>query len=1008
MTNYSNQNNLLGWLSFIIATTVYTLTLEPTASFWDCGEFIAAAYKMQVVHQPGAPLFLIIMNLFTNLAMGDVSMIAFWANFCSAVCSGLTILFLFWTISALSRKILVGINGEPTNTQSIAIFGSAMIGALAYTFSDTFWFSAVEAEVYAMSSLCTAIVFWAILKWDRVADEPGANRWLVFIAYVMGLSIGVHLLNLLAIPAIVFVYYFRKYEVSRIGVIKAAAIGILILGFVQYGVIPGVVSIAAKFDLLFVNTFGLPFGSGVLVWALLVIGGIIAGLLYTVKHQKVIANTALVCLTFILIGYGSYAMIVLRAKADPNLNNSHPDNVFALLSYLNREQYGDTPLFHGQNYKAKVVDEKVEGNVYRKGAKKYEIAGVKRKPIYDPKESTLFPRMHSNQADHVNFYQSWANIPAGKSPTFADNLGFFFTYQVGHMYFRYFMWNFAGRQNDVQGHGSSVEGNWISGIKPIDALRLGKQNELPKSITQNKANNQFYLLPLILGLIGAIYHFKRKPTDAWIVSLLIFFTGVAIIVYLNQSPFQPRERDYAFAGSFYAFAIWIGIGVLAIYEWLNKKINAKQAAIAATAISLIVPTLMAVEGWDDHDRSNRYITRDIAINYLESCEPNAILFTMGDNDTYPLWYVQEVEGIRTDVRVVNLSLLGTDWYNLRQQKMMNDSEPVPTSYTQDKYVAGVRDYVPFFDRQLAGSVELKDVMDFIGSDSRAAQLQTQGGEFVNYLPTKNLKLTVDKEKVLANGTVKQTDADKIVSELNWTFPKNGLFKNDLMFYNIIAANNWERPIYLAITVPNSAYLGLEKYFRNDGFAYRLVPYQSGEMEPGTEGSVDLDILYDNMINKFTWGNINGANGKVYIDPETNRMINVIRNQFYQLAKAAADAGKMDTVAIVLDKMRAEIPNTQNSINFTIRKFQMAELYYKANKLERGNDMITETADYIVDELNYFNSIGVQRQRMFMEDIQLGFSILQELVRITERYEQKELNEKLNAQLKVVQAKFGVQ
>ncbi|MBC7913893.1 MAG: DUF2723 domain-containing protein, partial [Pyrinomonadaceae bacterium] len=626
--HYTKLNNLLGWACFLIAAITYTLTLEPTASFWDTGEFIASAYKLQVVHQPGAPLFIMIAKVFSLLA-SDKSQVAFWMNMSSALASAATILFLFWTITALARKVLIKNGEELTSSQVITIMGSGLVGALAYTFSDTFWFSAVEAEVYALSSLCTAIVFWAILKWDHHATEANSDKWLIFIAYIMGLSIGVHLLNLLVIPAIALVYYFKRTaKPTSKGTLISLLIGIVILGVIQYGIILYLVKFAAYIDLFFVNTLGMGFGSGVIVLAILIIGGLTYGIQYSINKAKPILNLALICTVFILMGYSSYAMIVIRAKANPTLNNNDPDNVFSLLSYLSREQYGDRPLLYGQYYDSERIDYKEKGNIYRKGDEKYEVAGKKYDYVYD--KNTILPRMFSDDPQHVAFYKDWMQISEGESPGFGHNLGFFFTYQTGFMYARYFLWNFAGRQNDDQGNGNHVSGNWISGIKPLDALHLGSQDDLPPSIVENKGYNRFYFLPLILGLIGAIWHFKRKEKDAGVVGLLFFFTGLAIVLYLNQNPLQPRERDYAYAGSFYAFTIWIGLGVAAIAEFLKKRTSAKTAGIAATLIGLLMaPVLMAKEGWDDHDRSEKTTARDFAIDYLESCAPNAILFTYG-------------------------------------------------------------------------------------------------------------------------------------------------------------------------------------------------------------------------------------------------------------------------------------------------------------------------------------------------------------------------------------------
>ncbi|MBU2046198.1 MAG: DUF2723 domain-containing protein, partial [Bacteroidetes bacterium] len=576
---YKRINNLLGWLSFLIASIVYISTLEPSASYWDCGEFISAAYKLQIVHQPGAPLFLMIGKIFSLFA-SDPTKVAYCINISSALASGATIMFLFWSITALARKVVLKYKTAEDSTDLILIMGAGLVGALAYAFSDSFWFSAVEAEVYAMSSLSTAIVFWAILKWDAHADEPFADKWLLFIAYVMGLSIGIHLLNLLAIPAIALVYYLRRTKkTTNRGVLTAIMVGIIILAIIQYGIIQYLIKIAANFDLLFVNSFGLGFGSGVIFFIALMLGLTIYLIIYSIKKKKPILNMVMLSFVLIIFGYSSFVMIVVRAKANPTLNNSNPDNAFSFLSYLNREQYGDRPLAYGQYFDSKPVETKDNGNIYRKGDTKYEIAGKKQSYVYD--RNTIFPRMYSDDSNHPAVYRDWMNLGPQESPTFATNLGWFATYQVGFMYMRYFLWDFAGRQNDSQGIGNYTDGNWLSGIKFLDALRLGNQSDLPESIIKNKSYNQLFFLPLILGLIGAFWHFKVAQKDAGIVALLFFFTGLAIVIYLNQTPSQPRERDYAYVGSFYAFAIWIGLGVFAISSWMRKFLNPKMAAILA-------------------------------------------------------------------------------------------------------------------------------------------------------------------------------------------------------------------------------------------------------------------------------------------------------------------------------------------------------------------------------------------------------------------------------------------
>jgi len=1003
--NYTKTNNLLGWLCFLIATITYTLTLEPTASFWDCGEFIASAYKLQIVHQPGAPLFLMIAKIFSLLAGGDKSKIAFWMNMSSALASAATILFLFWTITALARKVLVKTSEEISSSKLIVIMGSGIVGALAYTFSDTFWFSAVEAEVYALSSLCTAIVFWAILKWDHHADEKGADRWIVFIAYIMGLSIGVHLLNLLVIPAIALIYYFRRSKkVTSKGTLSALIIGIIILGVIQYGIIQYVVKFAAFFDLFFVNTIGLGFGTGVVVFAILVVGGLTYGILYSIKNAKPILNLALICTTFILIGYSSFAMIVIRAKADPTLNNSDPENVFALLSYLNREQYGDRPLLYGEYFDSQPIENKEVGNIYRQGKDKYEVAGKKYETIYD--RNTLLPRMYSRSPQHVGFYREWMRIPEGQSPNFAENLGFLFSYQTGFMYARYFLWNFAGRQNDDQGHGNYTSGNWISGIKPLDAARLGSQDHLPPSIKENNAYNRYYFLPLIIGLIGAFWHFKRNQKDAGVVGLLFFFTGIAIVLYLNQNPLQPRERDYAYAGSFYAFAIWIGLGVAAIAEWLKPKLSATTGGVLATVICLLAaPVLMAEENWDDHNRSEKTTTRDFAIDYLESCAPNAILFTYGDNDTYPLWYVQEVEGVRPDVRIVNLSLLGTDWYVRQMKKKVNEADGLPITMPNEKFEQGVRDVIYYYDYKLEGNVELKNIFDVLTSDNEGDKVTLQDGSRENILPTKNLKITINPAEVLATKTVSSEMKDSIAPAIEWTYNQNYVTKAELAMFDILAHNNWKRPIYFAVTVPSENYIGLQKYLYNEGFAYRLLPLKPPVVDSTQQAPelLNTQAMYNNVVKKFKWGNMKNAS---YLDPESTRMIATIIKTFNTVAEKLIQEGKTEEAKITLKKALEVVPEKNYLFYFVLHKYYTADLLYKVNEAAAANKLIEQTANYIEAELNYLGNISNNMPNLSSNDIQLGISVLNEMLKTTEANHQTALNQKLQNKFKALQTRFS--
>jgi hypothetical protein len=856
---YNKINNLFGWLAFVIATITYTLTLEPSSSFWDCGEFIACVYRLQVAHQPGAPLFTMIGKAFSLLSMGDVTKVAYWTNMASALASSATILFLFWTITALAKKILIKKEEDFHLTNIILIIGAGLVGSLAYAFSDTFWFSAVESEVYAQSSLCTAIVFWAILKWDAHADEPGADKWIIFIAYVMGLSIGIHLLNLLVIPAIALVIYFRKSATATTwGTIKALLLGVVIVGAVLWGIIQYTVKGAAFSDLFFVNTLGLGFGSGAIAFFLLLTATIVSGIIFTknenktaliimvasfvltlgisagliglvlaiaivglleyivkIRTKRFALNSFLICFAFILFGYSSFVMIVIRAKAGTNLNNSNPQDAFALNGYLNRDQYGDTPLLYGQFFDSKPTEQTQGANIYRRGEKKYEITGQKLNTIYD--RNTIFPRMFSEKAGHAEFYKNWVGLAEGQNPSFADNLNFFFTWQINQMYTRYFMWNFAGRANDVDGQEKGINGDWISG--------WNFSKHLPYSVTTSKSYNRLFFLPLILGLMGIYFHFKRNQKDAGVVGVLFFFTGIAILLYLNQDPLQPRERDYAYAGSFYAFAIWIGLAVLFIADLLRRnKEKAVSAAILSTIVCLAVgPILMANQEWDDHNRSTKLTPHDMAYNYLNSCAPNAILFTYGDNDTYPLWYIQEVENVRPDVRIVNLSLLGTDWYIKQMKTKMNESEPLPITMANDKFKNGTRDVIYFNDAKIPGSSELKDVFDFMLSDNKDAMAQYENGESVNYLPTKNLKITINPDEVIKTGTVPAGQRDKIASEVEFSYPGQFVAKDNLALLDILSHNNWKRPIYFTVTVPNESMIGLGKYMYNEGFTYHLMP-----------------------------------------------------------------------------------------------------------------------------------------------------------------------------------------
>ena len=1000
---YSKINNITGWFCFVVAAITYILTLEPSVSFWDCGEFIASAFKMQVVHQPGAPLFLMIQRFFSIFAFGDIHKIAYFMNVGSALASAATILFLFWTITALARKMVVKTNDELSTGDLITVMGAGVVGALAYTFSDSFWFSAVESEVYALSSLFTAIVFWGILKWEANADEPRADRWLLFIAYIMGLSIGIHLLNLLTIPAIAFVYYFKKTpKPTNLGIIKTFFVGILILAIVQYGIIQYVVSLGAYFDLFFVNTLGLGFGTGVLCFAILLIAGFVWGIRYSIKHQNKFLNLALLSTVLIVFGYCSFAAIIIRAKANPNLNNSNPNNAFSFLSYLNREQYGDRPLLFGPNYNSEKVSLKEGKNIYRKGTDKYEVAGKKTDYEYD--RTTPFPRMYSDEPRHVAEYKSLMGFDDSHFPGLFDNIQYLFNFQIGNMYMRYFMWNFVGRQNDDQGEGI-YQGQFLSGIKPFDAAMLGDQSHLPPSIVEDSAYNRFFFLPLIIGLLGAVWHFKRNQKDAGIVGLLFFFTGLAIVLYLNQKPLEPRERDYAYTGSFYAFAIWIGFGVFAIKEWVFKKINQQNGAVIATVVCLLgAPVIMGAQGWDDHDRSQKMVAHDIAVDYLQSCAPNAILFTYGDNDTYPLWYAQEVENIRPDIRLVNLSLFDTDWYIDGMTRKQNESAPLPFSMKPSQYVQGVRDVMYYQDYKIAGSVELKGILEVLLSDDDADKVPLQNGEKENFIPTKNFKMTINPAEVVKTGTVKAADIDRITPVMEWTFNKNYVTKGTLAMLDILAHNDWKRPIYFASTVPSDQFNGLDNYLYNEGLALRLLPLKL-DTTAGKSELVNTDVLYNNMYNKFVWGNVKESK---YLDPQSADDISIFNNVFNTTISGLIKEGKIADAKKVVKRYFEVMPDKFYGMRAMMGTYFLAENLYILGDTPRANALIEKSADYIQKELTYLADVSKSKNRFVGgQNVQIGLQFLNQMVKTTTDQKQTKLAQKLTMQFQGLESRFSM-
>ncbi len=1009
MKTYNRWNLLLGWFIFLIAAITYLLTLEPTVSWWDCGEFIASSYKLQVGHPPGAPLFLMMGRVFSLFASSP-ERVAAMINAMSGLASAFTILFLFWTITHLVKKIMPGEEENYSLRTLIIIFGSGAVGALAYTFSDSFWFSAVEAEVYATSSLFTAVVFWAILKWENVAGEKHADRWLILIAYLMGLSIGVHLLNLLAIPAIVLVYYFRRFSVTRAGFFKALLVSVVIVAVIMYGIINGLILLASKFELAFVNGFGLPYNSGVIFYGLLIAGLLTWGIIRTYRKGNVLWNTILTCITVIIIGYSSYALIVIRSAANPPMDENDPANVFALHSYLNREQYGERPLILGHYYsdeirrdasgypvlkegKANWVKDTVNGN-YRVAERNYDLTYAG--------SAKLFPRMYSRDAEHIKAYQNWGATGEKGKPGFINNVIFFFNYQLGNMYLRYFMWNFAGRQNDIQYDGSNVHGNWISGIRFLDAFRLGNQDQLPDNLLNSKSRNKYYLLPFIFGILGLLFQVSKDLRNFSVVLMLFFFTGIAIVIYLNQTPLQPRERDYAYAGSFYAFAIWIGLGVASVFDSLRRYGKRTIISGLIVLISLLaVPGVMAMQNWDDHDRSGRYTARDIARDYLASCEQNAILYTNGDNDTFPLWYVQEVEGFRTDVRVVNLMLFNLEW-NIRQMRMRSyNSEPLPFTLPEKFYAEGVNN--SFYFLKDPRRIRMQTIMEGIRTGNQQFRQRTVRGDEITVIPANNLVLPVDTMTVLSNGTVRENEMAEIKSPVEWTIPQGQYLKGNLAQLDILATFNWERPIYY-VTGGNQGALSLEDYFQLEGLAFRLVPIRTPDRDFFNYGRIDTSILYNNLMYRFTWGRMNQPD--VYIDYYNQRTFSVIRfrKNFVRLAEALIDDGETKKAEGVLDRCMQLAPDSQLPFDYyvsgisypgkdnqVIHQTGIIETYYRCGAADKANKILLQYADILKQDQVYYDSLSPRFKSRFADEYYRSQGIYEELVRLAKKYGQEDIS-----------------
>ena len=1079
MKQYKLVNNLTGWLAFLVAAITYCCTVEPTASFWDCPEFITTGYKLEVGHPPGAPFFMLTANLFSQFA-SDPSQVAYWVNIMNALMSAACIMFLFWSVTHLVKKLVCPDDEQMTLGKLVTIMGSGLVGALAYTWSDTFWYSAVEGEVYAFSSLFTAVVFWLILKWENVANDPRSDRWLILIAYLTGLSIGVHLLNLLCIPAIVLVYYYKKNPNADLKGSLLALMGSgILVAVVLYGIVPGVVKVGGWFELLFVNSLGMPFNTGVIIYIILMAACIIWGVYesYTEKSRKrmnisflaTIAilgipfyghgtgsiiiglivlgalaaylfakldakwqvssrtlNTALLCIMMIMVGYSSYALIVIRSSANTPMDQNSPEDIFTLGEYLGREQYGSRPLFYGQVYSSKPALKEVDGGcvydvvegapVYQRKEKEsadekdsYEIVRYKRD--YKYAQNMLFPRMYSeSHANYpvaggtTNLYEDWLGGIKGRTvpydqcgemlmvkiPTQWENIKFFFSYQVNFMYWRYFMWNFAGRQNDIQGNGEIEHGNWITGIPFIDNILVGNQEFLPSDLKNNKGHNVFFCLPLILGLIGLFwqaYKGEKGIQQFWVVFFLFFMTGLAIVIYLNQTPMQPRERDYAYAGSFYAFAIWIGMGVAGIAQWLQKKMGEKPAAILATVLGLFVPIQMVSQTWDDHDRSGRYTASEYGQNYLNTLqeEGNPIIFTNGDNDTFPLWYNQEVEGNRTDVRVCNLSYLQTDWYIDQMKRASYDSPAVPIEWSRLEYVQGHNEAVSIRPEVM------KAIDDFYKTNpvEAAKEFGENPYELKNILrhwvrnpklgdqiiPTDSVVIKLDKEAIKRSGMM-------IPDSLHGEIPeymsislkgKRMLYKHELMMLEMLANANWERPMYMAITVGPENHLNLGNNFMQEGLAYRITPFNTTQLN----ARIDSEKMYDNLMHKFKFGGIDKDG--IYLDETVLRLSQTHRRMFTQLVSQLIKEGKKEKAVKALDYCQQVIPSKNVPHDYIMSgSKEMADQYMALGEYAKAGTILDEMANKAVEYINWYLSMDDYHFGLSYESCYRNFLILDEI------------------------------
>ena len=966
-------NRIVAVAVFVIAALTYLSTLEPTASFWDCGEFIASSYKLEVGHPPGNPVFQLFARVCSMWVGPDRAALA--VNAMSGICSALTIFFLYLTIVFLVKRLIpVGKDGRRSLAECIAIFGSGAVGALAYTFSDTFWFSAVEGEVYAMSSLFTALVFWAMTKWYEQEDRRYADRWIVLIAFLMGLSIGVHLLNLLAIPAIVFLYYYKKKEEGRYSfkqLLGITGVSVVILGVLVFFFIPWLPKMAAYVDLAFVNVLGLPYNSGAVFFLVALLALCFWGLFRSLKEEKVFLNTALLCLSSIVIGFSLFSIVVIRSSVKPPTNEYQPDNPFTLVRYLNREQYGSTPLLYGQYYGAPY--EIKTGKYWAPLDGKYAHVDSPADAAYSSEGKMLFPRMWASSPDgrYEEFYEAYTGGKGRrirgadyKKPTMGANLAYFFDYQINWMYWRYFMWNFAGRQNDIHSPspGNIFHGNWESGIRLLDEIRLGDQSDAPAVLAENKGKNHYFLLPLLLGLLGLVFQFDRDKRGTWLVFLMFFMTGIAIVLYLNQPPYQVRERDYAYAGSFYFFSVWIGLAVAALYSWIGGALKGKGKTALAAGLSVAclgVPALMAAENWDDHDRSHRYTAVEMAANYLNSVGPQGLLVTHGDNDTFPLWYAQEMEGIRTDVRVVNTSLLGTDWYIDQMKYACNESKPLPLSLPQRSYLYGTNEIV-YISEDKAAPMLVQDVIAFFRDPARRVPLTS--GRNVNYIPTRKIVVPVDKENVVRYGIVDSSLVAMVPDSVLLQIPesKNYLTKPELFFLDLLAGYAWDRPINL-LNMGGDINIGIKDYLLYDGFSYRFTPIRN-KIGSGDAGIVDAEGLYRKMTEVYSWDALSRTDWFVdYQNYYTFLGVLSQRQIFLMAANALIKAGQNGKALELLDKCQEAVKKENFPLetialglsNNDYMIIQMVGAYYQLGAADKARALAVEMSNELLLSARFF-------------------------------------------------------